>query len=72
MNKYRQRRERQEKGNVMNETNGGYGVWLCAVGPSHSPDHPEGTSDGLGTCTGCGNDLWVGYPVNGVQNDKTQ
>ncbi|MHA7177938.1 hypothetical protein ACX80D_14935 [Arthrobacter sp. Sr24] len=56
----------------MSEMNDERGVWVCAVGPSHSPDHPEGTSDGLGTCTGCGNDLWVGYPVNGVQDDKTQ
>lgn len=37
-------------------------TWRCAVGLSHTPDHPEGTSDGLATCTGCANDVWVGYP----------
>jgi len=36
------------------------GPWLCTAGPFHSPEHPEGTNDGLSTCTGCANDVWVG------------
>lgn len=36
-------------------------IWFCAAGPEHTPDHPEGTENGIGTCEDCANDIWVGY-----------
>lgn len=33
----------------------------CYVGGDCTPEEPEGTEDGFSTCTGCNNDVWVGY-----------
>lgn len=33
----------------------------CTTGPRFTPAEPLGTHDGFSTCTGCNNDVWVGY-----------
>ena len=40
-------------------------IWTCAAGPRHTPEEPEGSADRLSTCTGCGNDVWVGERPGG-------
>ncbi|MFC3297843.1 hypothetical protein [Clavibacter michiganensis] len=48
----------------MTTTQPSYGddeLWTCAVAPSCIPDEPGGTLNGLSDCSGCGNQMWVGY-----------